>query len=362
MSSVVESSSSIYSTYISTIDHLPCDIVRSLWLVQACNLQSDKEKNKMHKCLQQNSYTSLSDLLEESKIDLVNRYSNLKTQVLRCNKEALAELNGLHAHLVAHSQELDNTVASVELSEVSMPYHNESNPEQLRAQLEKHYAENPLKSQMEALQECKLTEKVTIRQVEGRHNNLKIIFKIPKAMIKKKPDKQRRQLGESFTNEEDDKLDPDEEKDSKYSRSLRLTLRISPYSTKPEPIRSSTKRHKRGNLFDNTSERSMRSSGTLQIKQRNEVKLKEVRVDKLTPQPEQYCFCNQSSFGDMIACDNEKCPNGEWFHYKCVGLLNKAEARKQTKQKWYCKDSCRAEDEELQRRKKKKGAKKRKRW
>lgn len=32
-----------------------------------------------------------------------------------------------------------------------------------------------------------------------------------------------------------------------------------------------------------------------------------------------YCICNQVSFGDMIACDNDQC-SIEWFHYSCVGI------------------------------------------
>lgn len=32
-----------------------------------------------------------------------------------------------------------------------------------------------------------------------------------------------------------------------------------------------------------------------------------------------YCICNQVSFGEMIACDNEDCAT-EWFHVSCVGL------------------------------------------
>ncbi|KAJ4471473.1 hypothetical protein J3R30DRAFT_3525578 [Lentinula aciculospora] len=43
-----------------------------------------------------------------------------------------------------------------------------------------------------------------------------------------------------------------------------------------------------------------------------------------------YCFCQRSSYGDMIACDNEgKCPY-EWFHLSCVGLS------KPLPEKWYC--------------------------
>ena len=44
-----------------------------------------------------------------------------------------------------------------------------------------------------------------------------------------------------------------------------------------------------------------------------------------------YCFCNNVSFGDMIACDNEACPF-EWFHFPCVGVQEKPAKGL----KWYC--------------------------
>ncbi|XP_004288421.1 PREDICTED: PHD finger protein ING2-like [Fragaria vesca subsp. vesca] len=40
----------------------------------------------------------------------------------------------------------------------------------------------------------------------------------------------------------------------------------------------------------------------------------------IDPNEPTYCVCHQVSFGDMIACDNENCQGGEWFHYACVGL------------------------------------------
>lgn len=42
-----------------------------------------------------------------------------------------------------------------------------------------------------------------------------------------------------------------------------------------------------------------------------------------------YCVCQQVSYGDMVACDNEECPY-QWFHWTCVGL--KAEP----KGDWLC--------------------------
>ncbi|ORX59443.1 hypothetical protein DM01DRAFT_1300745 [Hesseltinella vesiculosa] len=53
-----------------------------------------------------------------------------------------------------------------------------------------------------------------------------------------------------------------------------------------------------------------------------------------------YCYCNQVSFGDMVACDGANCEK-EWFHYSCVGLNEPPQG------KWFCED-C-AEQDELHR-------------
>ncbi|KAF3793521.1 PHD finger protein [Nymphaea thermarum] len=49
------------------------------------------------------------------------------------------------------------------------------------------------------------------------------------------------------------------------------------------------------------------------------------------PNEPTYCFCNQVSYGEMVACDNPDCKI-EWFHFGCVGLSE------QPKGKWYCSD------------------------
>ncbi|KAL0274751.1 UNVERIFIED_CONTAM: hypothetical protein PYX00_002801 [Menopon gallinae] len=47
------------------------------------------------------------------------------------------------------------------------------------------------------------------------------------------------------------------------------------------------------------------------------------------PNEPRYCICNQVSYGDMVACDNEDCPF-EWFHYPCVDITSPP------KGKWFC--------------------------
>ncbi|KAG2545899.1 PHD finger protein ING2-like [Panicum virgatum] len=60
-------------------------------------------------------------------------------------------------------------------------------------------------------------------------------------------------------------------------------------------------------------------------------------VDQMIdPNEPTYCICHQVSYGDMIACDNENCEGGEWFHYTCVGLTPET----RFKGKWFC-PTCR---------------------
>lgn len=61
---------------------------------------------------------------------------------------------------------------------------------------------------------------------------------------------------------------------------------------------------------------------------------------------ELYCFCQQVSYGAMVACDNPNCKY-EWFHYDCVGLKEPPSGV------WYCPD-CRKDTKNIKREKKKK--------
>lgn len=61
----------------------------------------------------------------------------------------------------------------------------------------------------------------------------------------------------------------------------------------------------------------------------------------LDPDEPTYCICQQVSFGEMIGCDNPRCPI-EWFHFSCVQLTNKP------KGKWFC-PQCRGDRSNIQR-------------
>lgn len=47
-----------------------------------------------------------------------------------------------------------------------------------------------------------------------------------------------------------------------------------------------------------------------------------------------YCYCNQSSYGEMIGCERPECPR-QWFHKTCLGLKTLPDV-----EYWYCPE-CR---------------------
>jgi hypothetical protein len=69
---------------------------------------------------------------------------------------------------------------------------------------------------------------------------------------------------------------------------------------------------------------------------RRAVEKQAVVVEEDNPD-ELFCVCRTPSHGEMVGCDNDSCPNGEWFHVGCMnlkeGITTSAEWSQQT---WYC--------------------------
>lgn len=71
----------------------------------------------------------------------------------------------------------------------------------------------------------------------------------------------------------------------------------------------------------------------------------EMDVDEEEGDQTKYCICQTVSFGDMVACDNEDCPN-EWFHWGCVGLKSEPSGT------WFCPDCTKLMKDEKKKEKK----------
>ncbi|KAK0632169.1 inhibitor of growth proteins N-terminal histone-binding-domain-containing protein [Immersiella caudata] len=72
-----------------------------------------------------------------------------------------------------------------------------------------------------------------------------------------------------------------------------------------------------------------RSGSNQASSQNNPGANKEGMDDEDAGDDKKYCLCQNVSFGDMVACDNDDCPY-EWFHWSCVGLKSEPNGT------WYC--------------------------
>ncbi|OBZ89092.1 Chromatin modification-related protein YNG2 [Choanephora cucurbitarum] len=99
-------------------------------------------------------------------------------------------------------------------------------------------------------------------------------------------------------------------------------------SSLPPPF-PSTRHH--GNYA--ISHRTYSDEEALRKKKRVQLEMKK-RKKKNSDEP-LYCYCQQVSYGEMVACDGEHCPY-EWFHMDCVGL------EEPPKGAWFC-ETCSAE-------------------
>lgn len=314
---------SLQNSFISTLDHLPCDIVRSLWLIQSCNIKIENSKKEINEILSQR-YN-----LTPGSQKLIRLYE-LKKTIRHLSNESIQETKAMKNQLITHKlnllQEMEQ-LTKIEIFRTNNDQIDECARKELREQLKKHYLENPLASQVEAVREQN-KENETKTEIESEKENenenadeIQSILEIPQQdKVEKPTDKKVVKKIETKT-ETKDEINPE---------------------TKDEAVPKTKKRkYKKSKVISNEDDDSD-EDGTL------------------------YCFCKQKSFGNMISCDNEdSCINGEWFHYKCVGLLNRVDALKYTtgKIKWYCSDKCKEIAESKSEEKPvKKRRKRRKKW
>ena len=345
--SVIQHSASINNAFISTVDHLPCDVIRSLWLIQSCNIASNSFKTALDHLMQQMQ----NDPVQCRKNpETISKLIYLKEKIRSMDSEALQESRALYNQLVTHRTSLvDELNQLMSLGSVSQSENGESandlekveeieedmsslkiTAEKLKQQLLDHYNHNPLRSQVEALKEQEERKKelaaaAATAATAQQHLHLK----------------SKKKSKASLT--------------SSTSPRVKLILKI------PQKGKDVKSRLKKQDLAQEMSKSNHLKHPAPKLKPQPEPEPEpEVFVE-----PEDtnlYCFCKQRSLGDMIGCDNEySCPNGDWFHYKCVGLLSKVDAMRYSsgKEKWFCSDGCRQIFQDRQNRKKKK---KSRRW
>ena len=88
---------------------------------------------------------------------------------------------------------------------------------------------------------------------------------------------------------------------------------------------------KEDSVKDDSKKTTFTASALKRMKKRYLFNLKVRNGSSISRDNEVYCYCRQVSYGEMIGCDNEECPN-EWFHLNCVGLSEPPRGI------WFCPD------------------------
>ncbi|KAG2733123.1 hypothetical protein G9P44_004113 [Scheffersomyces stipitis] len=371
---------SIRNSFISTIDHLPCDVIRSLWFVQNCNISINKEKARLDALLNQ-----IIDARNEESLqrEIMGQIAMIKANISRLDLESIQELRALNNQLTIHKLGLVDELEQLQKiseSRMNRANGNEGSKPDLRKQLKDHYKSHPLISQREAQK-----EQDELRAYEAKHKQkstsgptgLKLVLKIPHSnnkdrislkklskngKVEKRLSKVSRPVGRPRLNPVGrPRLNPvgrprinpvGRPRIHPIGKSAVRPVGRPPKFTgsvgKPvgRPLGSGRPVGRPPKSAIAPVEKPLKSERFADKKKsKNQTVETEVQIDSQQEEDtNKYCFCKQGSFGDMIACDNEEsCPNGEWFHYKCVGLLSRVESLKYStgKQKWFCSDHCR---------------------
>ncbi|CCH58721.1 hypothetical protein TBLA_0A09360 [Henningerozyma blattae CBS 6284] len=293
--------------FLGTLDHLPAELIRSLWLLQYLNVSNESNNNSTpasdvtNPTLVRNSrhlvVKYLHDLIthQEEKIRLENTF--LQTLLKNRSHELLQKNN------LKHSQNGKHPIGK----------HQHSHNKQ------------PLKK--------RLTVKITLNPpsvapvLSTKESKISPIINDSTPIIKKKrgrrPKLQQQQILEESV------VPPL----SRLSNTQIQSHKLRSVKQKINPIPS---------------------DDTLKINLNNKkIKGKWKKTSQpITPTEPTYCYCNDVSYGKMVACDNDDCKI-EWFHYNCIkkdmassnptsisSAIDNNTQEINLNKKWFCSKDC----------------------
>ena len=107
---VVRHSTSVNNAFISTVDHLPCDVIRSIWFVQSCNLAIDKLQQKVRSLGNRLSSKQNAEIKQE----IISQYLTLKMALEQNSREAKLESQALYNQVVNHKKQLSGELGQLQ--------------------------------------------------------------------------------------------------------------------------------------------------------------------------------------------------------------------------------------------------------
>ncbi|KAH3671419.1 hypothetical protein WICMUC_004643 [Wickerhamomyces mucosus] len=289
----------VRSSFVSIVDHLPCEITRKLWLIQSLNKEYDTLKNKLNgklKELQTIQTENITKFEYLQKIELIN---SLSYNLHRIRSESLQESNSILISIKIAKNQVE--LQSQQLNHELKMYQNEL---ELKINKDKHHQRSNTKVTNNPK---KLTLKIKLPLQQPTSND-----KTGENNVNLMTDESPRKRGRpklSSTN-----IISKQDKNIKVEKKLiikKLKTKVS---------------NQQSNLNSKIPKKQVNS---------NKHNNGQILIDQNTKQEQEqekeplYCICKRPSEGDMVACDNPKCKM-EWFHYECVGL------KRPPRGEWFC--------------------------
>lgn len=247
------------NNFVSTLDHLPCDVTRSLWFIQMMNLRNTRIELRLHE-----EYMKPNDVRDNAMIVRMRRL------ILRNSEELVEESKYLIAFLDNHVDLLHDDVNIINELKVKLPGWT-SDAVEMRW---KEWGGFKLRY----LEKTKGKELNCFEKYLIEHNDEKIV----------KVQKQARSTHSELK--------------------IKINLKNISLKTVTSTLKKSSSRPK--------DVKRVEKPDVVKVEPVIEP-IEEPVVEKVVE--ETYCFCNGPSSGRMVACEYEKCPH-EWFHFKCVNL------------------------------------------
>ncbi|KAG7900700.1 hypothetical protein KL935_002633 [Ogataea polymorpha] len=97
------------NAFISFLDHLPCDIVRSLWVTQSLSLKNEEIRNQLDSLLRDQRPGKITN------VETLRVVANLKRQLVRNSRELVAEAEQLSQILLRHQRLSSNELHLMDL-------------------------------------------------------------------------------------------------------------------------------------------------------------------------------------------------------------------------------------------------------